>query len=77
MLSRSARASFGNSRFAAARFSRRCFVDDVPGMRRMFGDRCRSHASATCMGVALSEAAIASSFDDCSGENPPSGKYGT
>ena len=38
--------------FAAARFSRRCPTDDVPGISRIFGDRCSSHASATCIGVA-------------------------
>ena len=27
--------------------------DDVPGMRRILGERCRSHASATPIGVAL------------------------
>jgi len=39
---------FGEScSFAAARFSRRWPIEDVPGMRRMFGERWRSHASAT------------------------------
>ena len=37
---------------AAARFSRRWAMDEVPGMRRMFGARRSSQASATCIGVA-------------------------
>lgn len=43
----------------------------------MFGERRSSHASATAIGVAPRRAATASSTSDCSGENPPSGKYGT
>jgi len=59
---------------ATLRFSRRCSTDDVPGISSMLGDRWSSHASATCMGVASSDAATSLSSDDCSGENPPSGK---
>jgi hypothetical protein len=36
-----------------------------------------ANASAICMGVASSDAATALSLVDCSGDNPPSGKYGT
>ena len=43
----------------------------------MLGERCSSHASATCIGVAPSRSATADSVDDCSGVNPPSGKNGT
>ena len=46
-------------------------------MSRMFGDRWSSQASAPAIGGAPSRAATASSVPDCSGENPPSGKYGT
>src|SRR5690606_930604 len=70
-------ASGGNTRSAAARFSRRCATDEVPGIKRIFGERCSSHASATCIGVAPSESATACSPEDCSGVKPPSGKNGT
>src|SRR4029077_10856831 len=46
--------------------------EDVPGISRILGEPCRSHARATCMGGALSDDAAASSADDCSGEKPPS-----
>ena len=75
--SRSAIISEGSCSVAALRFSRRCSTEDVPGISRMLGERCRSHASATCMGVACNDAAAASSADDCNGVNPPSGKNGT
>ena len=48
-----------------------------PGISRMFGERCRSQASASCMVVIPSEEAAVSSSDDCSGVKPPSGKNGT
>ena len=44
---------------------------------QVFGDRCSSHASATCIGVASSRPATDANVVDCSGENPPSGKKGT
>jgi hypothetical protein len=47
--------------FAAARFSRRCATDDVPGINRMFGDLCNSHASAICIGIAPRRSATAES----------------
>src|SRR4051795_10580094 len=47
-------ASGGSARPAPATFSRRWSTDDVPGISRMFGERCRSHASATDIGVAPS-----------------------
>ena len=62
---------------AAARFSRRCATDAVPGISRMFGERCSSQASATCIGVASSCVATSDSAVDCSGVKPPSGKNGT
>src|ERR1044071_1415172 len=62
---------------AAARFSRRCASDEVPGISRMLRERCSSQASASCIGVTSSDAAAASSADDCSGLKPPSGKNGT
>jgi len=58
----------------AARFSRKCPTDEVPGISKIFGDRCNSQASATCIGVAPNRSAISLSSVDCSGENPPSGK---
>jgi hypothetical protein len=49
----SASNSSCDSRSAAApMFSSRCVRRDVPGMGSMTGDRCSSHASATCDGVA-------------------------
>src|SRR6516225_9472498 len=73
----SAIACGGSSNAAAARFSRRWFVEDVPGISRMLGERSRSQASATCIGVAFKDAATRSSPDDCNGVNPPHGKNGT
>ena len=35
-----------SSSTAAARFSRRCARDDVPGISRILGERCSNHASA-------------------------------
>jgi hypothetical protein len=43
----------------------------------MFGECCSSQDWATAIGVAPSRLATDSSTSDCSGENPPSGKYGT
>src|SRR4051812_30958515 len=51
-------------------------MDDVPGISKIFGDRCRSHASASYTGVASSAAAAATSAADCNGVNPPNGKNG-
>ena len=75
--SRLAIVSGGSCSVAALRFSRRCSTEDVPGISRMLDARWRSHASATCMGVASSDVAAASSVEDCKGVNPPSGKNGT
>lgn len=63
--------------FSAAIFSRKCATEDVPGISKIFGERCNSHASATCIGVALRFAATSESVEDCSGVKPPSGKNGT
>src|SRR5580692_11356799 len=41
----SATTSKGSSRAAAARFSPRWFSEEVPGISRMLGERCSSHAS--------------------------------
>ena len=65
-----------NVKSTAARFSRRCSTDDVPGISRMLGARCSSHASATCIGVAPSSFATSDSAVDCSGVKPPTGKNG-
>jgi len=70
-------ASGGNCRPAPATFSLRCSTDDVPGMSRILGERCSSHARATAIGVASKRAATLDKVSDCSGEKPPSGKYGT
>jgi hypothetical protein len=51
--------SSDSSSSAAARFSRRCSSDQVPGISRMLGERWSSQASATCIGVAPISAAIA------------------
>src|SRR6202158_5507251 len=43
---------------AAATFCSRCSIEEVPGIGSMTGDRRRSQASATCMGVAWCAFAI-------------------
>jgi hypothetical protein len=75
--SRSATTADGIWSVDALRFSRRCVREEVPGINRILGERWRSQASATCMGVASSDAAAESSADDCNGVKPPSGKNGT
>src|SRR6201982_2498917 len=75
--SRSASNSAEISSDAAFKFSRRCLREDVPGISRMLGERWRSQARASCMGVTLRDAAAVSSVDDCNGVNPPKGKNGT
>lgn len=70
-------ASSGSSSPAPATFSRRCATDEVPGINSMFGERRSSQASATDIDVAPSRVATDARASDCSGENPPSGKYGT
>ncbi|MNT86040.1 hypothetical protein D3C72_2262830 [compost metagenome] len=77
MPSRARISASGNASVAAARFSRRWATDDVPGMTRILGARCSSHAIATCMGVAPTRSATSVSVADCKGLKPPSGKYGT
>ena len=62
---------------APATFSRRCSTDEVPGISRMFGERCSSQASATAIGVASRRIATDFRTSDCSGVKPPRGKYGT
>lgn len=57
MPSSSAIASSGNSRLAAAMFSRRCATDDVPGISTVVADRRNNQASATCCALAPSRAA--------------------
>src|SRR5260370_37555107 len=47
-------------------FSRRCATDDVPGMRRIVVERCRSQASAAVCGVRPSRAATLLSTSDWS-----------
>jgi hypothetical protein len=66
-----------SSRLAAARFSRRCATDEVPGINRMLGARWSSHARATCIGETESPLATSDSTVDCNGVKPPSGKNGT
>lgn len=56
--------------FSAAIFSRKCATEDVPGISKIFGERCNSHASATCIGVAPKLAATSESVEDCSGVKP-------
>ena len=62
---------------AAWRFSRRWVSDEVPGMRRMLGERWRSQACATCIGHESRDYATSLSFSDCNGVKPPRGKKGT
>lgn len=57
----------------AARFSRKCATEDVPGINRMLGARCNSHAMATHRGEASSCAATRVRVADCKGEKPPIG----
>ena len=52
--SSSASTSSDSREPAPAMFSRRCATEEVPGISRMFGERCSSQASATCIGVAPS-----------------------
>ncbi len=59
---------------APATFARRCSTDDVPGISRMFGERCSSHASATDSRDSPRRSATASRAPDWIGEKPPSGK---
>ena len=46
---------------AAAKFSSRCSIEDVPGIGSITGERASSHASAICAGVASCSRAIRSS----------------
>jgi hypothetical protein len=77
MALRAARASRGSSRWAAPALSRRWVSADVPGISRMFGDRCSSQASETCCAEAPSRAATSSSARAWTGERPRSGRNGT
>src|ERR1700757_1269242 len=45
---------------AAATFSSRCSMREVPGIGSITGERCRSHASASCEGVIFNLAAACS-----------------
>lgn len=62
--SSSVKSSCARDSPAPTMFWRRCAVDDVPGMSRMFGDRCSSQASATDIGVAPDRVATAESAED-------------
>ncbi len=53
----------------AARFSRKCATEDVPGISRMLGARCNNHTSATHRGEASSCAATRVRVADCKGED--------
>jgi hypothetical protein len=77
MPSSSATAAAGSRRSAAAMFSRRWAVEEVPGISATAGERCNSQASATCCVEASSRAATETSASACNGEKPPSGKNGT
>ena len=70
-------ASAVSTTSAALRFTCRCATDDVRGINRMLGERCSSHACATCVDVAPKIFATSSSADDYNGVNPPSEKNGT
>ena len=74
ILSSAMTSSSGKSSAAAARFSRRWAMDDVPGISRILGARRSSQASATCIGVARRRLATSVRIDDCNGVKPPSGK---
>jgi pyridoxine 4-dehydrogenase len=52
-------------------------LSEVPGISRMLGERCNSHASATCIEVAPRRPATSDSVVDCNGVKPPNGKNGT
>src|SRR6266487_3864386 len=75
--SSSAMVSAGRVRAAPAMFSRRWAADEAPGISMMFGECCSSQDWATAVVIAPSRLATDSSTSDCSGEKPPSGKYGT
>jgi hypothetical protein len=47
-------------------------MEDVPGITRILGDRWKSQASATCMGVSPSRVATSDKVDDWRGVNPAS-----
>lgn len=64
MPSSSATSSGERESAAPVWFSRRCATLDVPGMSRMFGERCKSQASATDIGVASRRAATAERVED-------------
>src|SRR6184192_4769475 len=62
---------------AAATFSSRCAIDDVPGIGNITGDRSRSQASATW--TTLAPRALAALSSALSGFNPlppPIGNHG-
>lgn len=50
--SNAVKTSCGRVRLALSMFCRRCSTEDVPGINRMLGERCNSHARATCIEVA-------------------------
>jgi len=49
----------------------------VPGISRILGERPEKPGGDTYIGVASSDAAAASSPDDCNAVKPPSEKTGT
>src|SRR6266481_7873047 len=65
MVSNSPSSSSGMDSDAPATFSRRWATDEVPGISKMFGDRCRSHARATAMRGAPRRSATEESVSDC------------
>src|SRR5580704_16341159 len=50
-------AAWGSSRLAAAMFSSRCLIEEVPGIGRITLDLLSNHANATCRGLASRSAA--------------------
>jgi len=77
MLFNATSASGDSVRFKDAKFSRKWVSDEVPGIKRMLGERWCNQAKATCMGVVPKRSATSDKVEDCRGVKPPSGKNGT
>src|ERR1700722_8962171 len=76
MVSSSATASAGRTRSAAATFSRRWAMDEVPGRGGEGGGRAAAGAGAPGGGEPPRGAATPARTRDCNGAKPPSGKNG-
>jgi hypothetical protein len=68
-------AAWGSSRLAAAMFSSRCLIEEVPGIGRITLDLMSNHAKAACSGLASRSSAtfFTASCASCAW---PSGAHG-